>query len=110
MKHIMKMFELYGSEIRTRAVMEQFSATLQNGNEYLLDMQGIELISRSAADELYNILHGTIHVEVINQSEFVAKMMDAVTLGRFQPRNRNVGKTPIIVCPDLASLEKHLIF
>ena len=108
MKHILKMKDLYGSEIRTRAVMEQFATTLLNGDEYLLDMQGVELISRSAADELYNILHGTNKVEIINQSEFVAKMMDAVTLGRFQPRNRSVGKTPIIVCNDLNSVFKHL--
>ncbi|MBR5434105.1 MAG: hypothetical protein IK117_06695 [Bacteroidales bacterium] len=108
MKHILKMKDLYGSEIRTRAVMEQFATTLQNGDEYLLDMQGVELISRSAADELYNILHGTKNVEIINQSEFVAKMMDAVTLGRFQPRNRSVGKTPIIVCNDLNAIIKHL--
>ena len=108
MKQIIKIADLYGSEVRTRSVMERFGLTLSKENEYLLDMSGVELISRSAADELYNILHSDIRVEVINLTQFVQRMMDAVTLGRFQPRDLPTEQSDIINCPDMESLHRFL--
>lgn len=97
MKQILKLQERFGSELRTRLMMEELSVSLTDTDEYLLDFQGIEQISRSAADELYNLLHSEKKVETINMNSFVHRMLDAVTLGRFQPRQRS-NATPIIHC------------
>lgn len=103
MKQILKIADFCGTELRTRKVMENFAQTLNRENEYIFDMQGVEQISRSAADELYNITH-TFQVEVIGTQPFVQKMLDAVTLGRFQPRDRHISDTPIIECPTMSSV------
>lgn len=108
MKHILKLQEQYGSELRTRLMMERLNSFLNNEDEYLLDFQGIEQISRSAADELYNITHSEKHVETIHISPFVQKMLDAVTLGRFQPRQRPAA-TPIIRCTTMQSVSNVLM-
>lgn len=76
------MQERYGRELHTRQVIERLSASLNAADDYLLDMRGIEQISRSAADELYNLTHGAKRVDTINLEPFVEKMLSAVTLGR----------------------------
>lgn len=108
MKQIIKMVELYGAELRTRAMMEQFAKSLLPENSYLIDMAGVTSISRSAADELYNITHDSRNVEMINLTPFVQKMVDAVILSRFQPRQLRQNQTPITYCPDVESLKKAL--
>ena len=108
MKHILKLQEQYGSKLRTRLMMERLNSSLSSEDEYLLDFQGIEQISRSAADELYNITHSEKHVETINIGPFVQKMLDAVTLGRFQPRQRPTA-TPIIRCTTMQSVSNVLM-
>ena len=55
MKQFVKMKDISGEAIHTRLVVEQFRDTLSADNEYLIDMDGVERISRSAADELYNL-------------------------------------------------------
>ncbi len=88
MKQIINIQEQYGAELHTRQMMERLAASLVPTNEYLLDMAGVEQISRSAADELYNLTHSEIHVDLINLEPFVEKMLSAVTKGRFLPRRR----------------------
>lgn len=109
MKHILKMAEICGTELRTRIMMEQFAQTLNNEDEYLLDMLDVTLISRSAADELYNITLDNPKVKIIHLSSFVQKMLDAVILGRFQPRNLRTDATSVIYCSDYNSLHKTLM-
>ena len=89
-------------------MMERLTSSLNDTDEYLLDFQGIEQMSRSAADELYNLIHSNKHVETIHISPFVQKMLDAVTLGRFQPRQRPTA-TPIIRCTTMQSLTNVLM-
>lgn len=103
MKHIIKIADLYGKQIRTRSIMEQLGESLHSEDEYLFDLQDVETISRSAADELYNI-RIKHHVEIINMSSFVQKMFDAVILSRFRPRQYDMSDIPIIECPDLQSV------
>lgn len=103
MKQVIKIKEVLGPALHTRAMVESFVSGLSVDNEYLLDMEGVEQISRSAADELYNLENGNIKVHIINMSEFVAKMMDIVTKGRFLPRERQNGKSNIIYCPTIQS-------
>ena len=78
MKQIINIQEQYGAELHTRQMMERLAASLVPTNEYLLDMAGVEQISRSAADELYNLTHSEIHVDLINLEPFVEKRLPKV--------------------------------
>ena len=98
MKQIINMYERYGAELHTRQLVERLSASLDSNNDYLLDMKGIVQISRSAADELYNMTHSEKKVGIINIEPFVEKMLSAVTLGRFLPRNHASLDMNIIEC------------
>lgn len=109
MKQIINMQEKYGRELHTRQVIEQLSALLNAEDDYLLDMRGIEQISRSAADELYNLTHGTKRVDTINLEPFVEKMLSAVTLGRFLPRQHMSTDLPIIECQTIAQVTQQLL-
>ena len=103
MKQIINIQELYGAELHTRQMMERLTASLSTENEYLLDMAGVEQISRSAADELYNLTHSEMHVDLINLEPFVEKMLSAVTKGRFLPHQHTAGDMPIIHCATMAA-------
>ena len=83
--------------------MERLEESLHPEDEYLFDLQDVETISRSAADELYNI-RIKHHIEIVNMSSFVQKMFDAVVLSRFRPRQHDAIDIPIIECPDLQSV------
>ena len=108
MKQVINMLEKYGRELHTRQMMERLSASLSAEDDYLLDMRGIEQISRSAADELYNLTHGSKRVEIINLEPFVEKMLSAVTLGRFLPRRRTYTDLPIIECQTIGQVTQQL--
>ena len=103
MKHLVKISDQFGTEFRTRSLVERLGASLVAEDEYMFDMSGIELISRSAADELYNITL-TNHVELIRMTSFVQQMYDAVKLGRFQPRRHLSNDVEFIECTNLQSL------
>lgn len=108
MKHIINIREKYGTELHTRQMIERLEASLYPEDSYLLDMQGVQQISRSAADELYNLTHGQIRVDVINLEPFVEKMISAVTKGRFLPRQHTAGNMLIVQCDTVGSLLKQL--
>lgn len=103
MKHLLIISEQFGTEFRTRSLVERLGASLNPEDEYLFDMSGIELISRSAADELYNLALSN-HVEFIRMTPFVQQMYDAVKLGRFQPRQHLNTDVEFIKCTDLRTL------
>lgn len=108
MKQVINMMEKYGKELHTRQMVERLSASMNVEDDYLLDMRGIEQISRSAADELYNLTHGPKRVEIINIEPFVEKMLSAVTLGRFLPRRRTSTDLPIIECQTIGQVTQQL--
>ena len=90
-------------------MMERLAASLSTENEYLLDMEGVEQISRSAADELYNLTHSEMHVDLINLEPFVEKMLSAVTKGRFFFFFHTAGDMPIIHCATIGSVQCQLM-
>ena len=109
MKQIINIQEQYGAELHTRQMMERLAASLVSTNEYLLDMSGVAQISLSAANELYNLTHSDIRVDLINLEPFVEKMLSAVTKGRFLPRQHSAGDMPIIHCTTIGSVQRQLM-
>lgn len=88
-------------------MVERLVTSLNPQDSYLMDMQGVEQISRSAADELYNLTHSEIDVNLINIEPFVEKMLSAVTISRFLPRQHS-DDIPIIHCPTIESVREQL--
>jgi hypothetical protein len=108
MKQIINIQERYGAELHTRQLIERLAASLNPADSYLLDMQGVQQISRSAADELYNLTHSNMHVDIINLEPFVEKMLSAVTKGRFLPRQHTAGDMPIVHCSTISNVLQQL--
>lgn len=107
MKSIIKIAEKIGSEINTRRMVEIFEKELSHENEYLFDMSGVSFISRSAADEFFNIAYD-FRVVLANMEPFVKKMMDVVSIGRFTPRKYDKKRLKVIHCDDMETLSKYL--
>lgn len=91
MKQIINIQEQYGAELHTRQMMERLASNLQ------------------PADELYNLTHSDMHVDLINIEPFVEKMLSAVIKGRFLPRQHNAGDMPIIHCTTIGSVQRQLM-
>lgn len=89
-------------------LIEQFAQTLVPEDEYLLDMDQVEFVSRSAMDELYNLMEERGRVILVNMSDFVQKMFDTVAIGRFKPRNLQIKDVPVTHCEDMDSLSRCL--
>ena len=105
---IINIQEKFGAELHTRQMVERLAASLNIADSYLLDMSGVMQISRSAADELYSLTHGDMNVDLINVEPFVEKMLSAVKLGRFLPRQRSTTDTPIIHCETIGNVLQQL--
>jgi anti-anti-sigma regulatory factor len=109
MKHIIKISEFINTDVVTRKTVENIEKTLNREDEYLFDMTGVTYISRSAADEFFNVAHCDYHVVLVNMEPFVKKMMDVVSVGRFKTRVREDEYDEVIHCPDMESLSKCLL-
>ncbi len=107
-KQILKIKDILGTEIRTRRTIEVFAQTLQEDCQYLFDMEGVDSLSRSAADELYNLIESSHHILLVNMSDFVQKMFDIVAVGRFSPRQLKLSDVDVTYCHDMKSLTRCL--
>lgn len=108
MKQVLLLKDKLGVEIRTRIIIERLSKELNSNTEYLFDMSGVEFISRSAADELFNLIDERGHIILVNMCSFVQKMFDAVALSRFANRNLSITDVPVTYCEDIDSLSRCL--
>ena len=107
MKHIIKLSDLIGSEIRTRFSLDALKAKLNENDEYLVDLENVNMISRSAADELFIITH-QYKVTLVHLSQFVRQMIDVVAVGRFSPRKYDATDATFINCDTMESLRTEL--
>ena len=106
---------IISSHLPLGEIREGYSTILQNTNYYpyggmtsISTGQGVQQISRSAADELYNLTHSNMHVDIINLEPFVEKMLSAVTKGRFLPRQHTAGDMPIVHCSTIRNVLQQL--
>ncbi len=78
MKTIVIKEHVGNKDLRSRVSINCLKEALTGDNDYILDMNGIEFISRSAADELYNIVYDHKGIKIVNQAETVKQMTDIV--------------------------------
>lgn len=84
-----------GSEIRSRVAIEKIKSFIQIKDRVYIDMTGVTFISRSCADELYNLQIDNQNVKISNQTGEVYKMMNVVKKGRTKQRNREILDSPV---------------
>lgn len=76
-----------GNDIRTRIFFRRDIERLVNPtDEVCLDFSGVVFVTRSVADEMYNVSLDFPRVSIINLEGEVKKMYDVVERGRENPR------------------------
>lgn len=80
--------DFIGAEVRSRSNANALRKELDNNHSHTVDMEGVTFISRSFADELYNISHDYGHINFLNRNNTVKSMMDAVWASRKKKRIR----------------------
>lgn len=99
--------DVLGTEVRSRISIAAIKQQIVKGERNIIDMTGIAFISRSFADELYNLEQDYNNVSFIGESENVGKMMKVVWEGRRRKRVRAEDPTTI---KDFSSAENFLSF
>lgn len=81
------MRDTIGDDIRTRIFFRRdIESMINSSSEYRLDFSGVVFITRSVADEIYNIKLDYPKLEVVNLQGEAKKMYDVVARGRLTPR------------------------
>lgn len=99
---------LIGTDIRSRANANIIRAAIDGLGGADLDLSGVEFISRSFADELYNIAVDCPGVTVSGARGIVASMLAAVEQGRSKPRRRQQDDAEVVDAHDMDTLA-HLL-
>ncbi len=99
--------DVLGTEVRSRISITAIKQQIVKGERNIIDLTGIVFISRSFADELYNLEQDYNNVFFIGENENVGKMMKVVWEGRQKKRVRAEGH---ITIKDFSSTENFLSF
>ncbi len=99
--------KLVGAEARTRSLVSKIRRLIENKEPYIIDMSGVEFISRSFADELYNLEIDNDNIKFANRSKHVAKMMEVVKKSRSGERVRDELRNEV---SDMSSIDKFKAF
>lgn len=90
MVKVIKISELISTDIRSRANANIIRSVVDGfEGKVVLDFNGVDFISRSFTDELYNVLEEQQNISLENTSEMVKAMLDAVGSSRKNKRNIN---------------------
>lgn len=109
MDKVFKISGLIGTDIRSRANANIIRSVIDGLNgRIVLDFANVTFISRSFADELYNVMKEHCNLTLINESEFVKSMLNAVTQGRESKRMSINDTSEVKEIKDMKSLELFL--
>ncbi len=111
MEKIIKVAELISSDVRSRSNADKIrNEMIISSQDVILDFIGVIFISRSFTDELFNIIEEfKIEVKLINMSNIVKSMTDAVKSGRNKKRVRKEDNSEIKEFDDIESLSAFLL-
>ena len=111
MKQTIRLKEIYSADLFTRSMASSINGKIsENINHVILDFSGIEFMSRSFTDELYNIFlgHPEIDFECINRNDIVMAIMEKVEEGRSKERQLGISHAKMYKCDDLESFSEYL--
>jgi hypothetical protein len=103
---VIKLKEILGTQVRSRVCIKALKDQLFGDNRYCIDLEGVTFISRSFADELYNLSYDNGNINFVNKSSDVEKMMKAVWDGRAKKRVRTDDKVTIENISTMEELSK----
>lgn len=107
-KTIIDIAALIGTDIRSRANANIIRAAIDGLDGAVLDLSGVEFVSRSFADELYNIITDNPTVRTEGAHGIVASMLATVEQGRSKPRHMERDDAEVVDALDMDSLT-HLL-
>ena len=108
-KEIIKISTLISSDVRSRSNAEIIRSAINGiSDKIILDFSGVSFVSRSFTDELCSIVEHckNITIDMINMSEIVKTMIEAVEKGRKNRRIRTKDDSEIKEFDDIKSLSK----
>ncbi len=111
MKQIILLKQLFGSDIFARSRSKVLRNIIDNGgDEIILDFDGVNFISRSFCDELFNLESDCQNksLEYINRNATIVAMMQRVADGRQKERIRGIQHPKMYVFNDMESLSAFL--
>lgn len=111
MKQTIRLYEIFDADLCTRAKAGTLSLYIDaKATEVTLDFAGVTFMSRSFADELYNIIDRPKEKTFIyqNRNAVVKAMMNAVSEGRSKQRKRGIQPAEIHQFDDIESLSAFL--
>lgn len=109
MEKVFNISELISTDIRSRANANIIRSAIDGiEGDIVLDFKDVKFVSRSFADELYNVMNEHDGITLINESDFVKSMIDAVTQGRRKKRIASENTSEIKEFKDMKSLESFL--
>lgn len=105
MKKTLKISEIISTDIRSRANINIINSALDGikGN-VILDFSNVTFVSRSFADELYNLLNENKNLSISNMTDFVSSMYNIVCEGRKSKRVFESQQSEIKEFDDMNSL------
>lgn len=109
MDKTLKIATLISTDIRSRSNADKIRSAIGHAKDkVVLDFSDVTFISRSFADELYNVAdeHGNLHMA--NMNDMVNSMLNAVYSGRHRKRSINTDKSDMKSFCDMESLSAFL--
>lgn len=107
MASTINLYNIFGSEIRSRSNAEILRQSVADLNNATIDLTGIAFISRSFADEICNMIE-THHVTLLNCTDIVRNMINIVSESRKHKRVRKSEHAEIKEFTDMKSLSAFL--
>lgn len=82
--------DILGADVRSRNCIELVRKAMgKDEDTFMIDMGGVEFISRSFADELYNLSLPAHELHIVNKNDNVGRMLEVVWKGRKGERVRS---------------------
>lgn len=111
MKQLIKIKDLFNTELYTRSKATELRDCIRNDAENVeLDFSDVSFMSRSFADELYNVVDSfrDKSFSYVNCNEIVNTMLAKVAEGRRRERKRGIANPKFVEIKDMSSLERFL--
>ena len=112
MKQTIKLSDIYGTDLYTRSRASDIRDNItDDATEVSFDFEAIGFMSRSFADELYNIMADRSDVKFCfeNCCEEVELMLTKVADGRSRERKRGISNARMYEFKDMRSLSEFLL-
>lgn len=108
MEKSINVLRLLGSDIRSRSNAGTIEKAInEKGNTHcIIDMTGVDFISRSFADELLDIVKKTFST-IVNAHGVVLTMINMVSKSREEKPSKYKGEESIVELQDMVSLESY---